>query len=229
MLVELYNIAMASTMAVAGVLLTRDYVRFLQSNHSVNAVVKTIQHVFTPSSLRTGTKSGYYPVLEYQTESGPISFTCVDELAANRFHIGDELKLHVSKSRRTHNRNCRTFVLLSAMLAVLVTGLFAAAIEPSLGLSLAHIIVSSFVVATCLFVIVRYKREQDESSMMQTLDIDSGRARYWLREPTAFKHWRTCFNDKKQNSKVRLSQAFGGVCFAIAGGIAFGSILPVIV
>lgn len=226
MLVELYNIAMASTMAVAGLLLTRDYVRFLKSTHQVNASVKSIQHVFLPSNARSGTKSGYYPVLEYKTEQGPIEFTCIDELAANRFHIGDKIKLHVSKSRRTELRNCRTFLLLSAMLAVLIGGLFLSALVPNSGIGPLHIIVASFVVATCLFVIVRFKRDQDQNMALQTLDVDGGSARYWLKEPTAFKHWCRTLHDRKQAARVRFSQAFGACCFIMSGGIAFGGLLP---
>lgn len=226
MLVEFYNIAMASTMAVAGVLLTRDYVRFLKSTHQVNAVVKSIQHVFLPSNARSGTKSGYYPVLEYRTEQGPVAFTCIDELAANRFHIGDRIKLHVSKSRRTSSRNCRTFVLLSTMLTVLICGLLFSALVPDSGIGSMHIIVASFVVATSLFVIVRFKRDQDENLAMQTIDVDGGSARYWLKEPTAFKHWRKTLNDRKQAARVRFSQAFGVCCFVISGGIAFGTLFP---
>ncbi len=228
MLVELYNVAMAGTMAVAGLLLTRDYVRFLKSTHQVNAVVKTIQHVFLPSNARSGTKSGYYPVLEYKTNQGPVAFTCIDERAANRFHIGDKVKLHVSKSRRTGTRNCRTFVLLSAMLAVLVGGLFLSALVPDSGIGSLHIIVASFVVATSLFVIVRFKRDQDESMEMQTFDCDGGNASYWLKEPTAFKHWCKALHDRKQAARVRLSQAFGFCCFVISGGIAAGALSPVL-
>lgn len=225
MLVEMYNAAMASTMAVAGLLLTRDYVRFLQSTHRMNAVVQTIQHVFLPQGA-TGTKSGYYPVLEYKTVQGPVAFTCIDENVANRFHIGDGVKLHVSKSRRSHNRNCRTFVLLSAMLGLLIVGLFAAALIPESGLSPMHIIVSSFVVATCLFVIVRFKREQDEASSMQSVELDGGNAHYWLREPTAFKNWYKSFYDRKQLTRVRFSRAFGACCFVASAGIAIGAAFP---
>lgn len=228
MLVELYNVAMSGTMAIAGLLLTRDYVRFLKSTHQVNSVVKSIQHVFLPSNARSGTKSGYYPVLEYKTNQGPVAFTCIDERAANRFHIGDKVKLHVSKSRRTTTRNCRTFVLLSVMLAILVGGLFLSALIPDSGIGAMHIIVASFVVATSLFVIVRFKRDQDESMEMQTIDVDGGSARYWLKEPTAFKHWCRSLHDKKQAARVRFSQAFGLCCFIISGGIAFGSLLPVL-
>jgi len=221
-------VAMSGTMAIAGLLLTRDYVRFLKSTHQVNAVVKSIQHVFLPSNARSGTKSGYYPVLEYKTNQGPVSFTCIDERAANRFHIGDKVKLHVSKSRRTSTRNCRTFLLLSVMLAVLVGGLFLSALVPDSGIGSMHIIVASFVVATSLFVIVRFKRDQDESMEMQTIDVDGGSAHYWLKEPTAFKHWCKSLHDKKQAARVRFSQAFGLCCFIISGGIAFGSLLPVL-
>jgi len=228
MLVEMYNVAMASTMAVAGLLLTRDYVRFLQSTHRMNAVVRTIQHVFLPQGS-SGTKSGYYPVLEYKTAQGPVAFTCVDNTVANRFHIGDQVQLHVSKSRRNQNRNCRTFVLLSVMLGLLICGLFGAALVPESGLSLLHIIIASFVVAICLFVIVRFKREQDEANSMQSLELDGGNAHYWLREPTAFKLWYKNFYDHKQIARVRLSRAFGACCFVASGGIAIGSAFSVLV
>lgn len=227
MIIELYNIAMAGTMAIAGFLLTRDYVHFLQSTHSVSAVVKSIQHVFSNtvvSSSNSGTKMGYYPVLEYTMKGGPIAFTCIDEGAANRFHIGDKIRLFVSKSRRKSSRDCRSFVLLQVMLSVLVVGLLLAAFIPSTGMGLLHIIESSFVVATCLVVIVRFKRAQDETVDMHTYDIDSGKASYWLREPTAFKHWCKKFENKRQATRVRLSQMFGACCFVVSGGLAFGAI-----
>jgi len=228
MLIDLYNIAMAGTMAVAGVLLSRDYVRFLQSTHCVNAKVKSVQHVFNSPSAESGIKSGYYPVLEYRSDSGPVSFTCIDEQVSNRFHIGDRIKLHVTKSRRSELRNCKTFVLLNVMLTILIAGQIASAAIPQSGLGMIHIIVSSFVVATCLFVIVRFKRDQDESSSMQTIEAHGGTARYWLKEPTAFKHWRSGRQDRGQTARVRFSRAFGACCFIISGGIVVGSVLPVL-
>ncbi|KZZ60051.1 hypothetical protein A3762_03500 [Oleiphilus sp. HI0125] len=229
MLVEMYNIAMAATMAIAGLLLTRDYVRFLQSTHKMNALVKSVQHVFSPSSHRGTTKSGYYPVLEYRSEDGPVSFTCIDPEAADRFHIGDKIKLHVSKSRRSHSRNCRTFVALSLMLSLLVSGMLISALVPDSGIGLMHIIIASFVVAVCLFVIVRFKREQDETENLQTLDIENGDVRYCLREPTAFNQWRKSFYDRKQAVRVRMSQVFGACCFVASGSIVVGAILPSII
>jgi hypothetical protein len=232
MLIEVYNLAMASAMSLAGVLLVRDYTRFLRSVHTLPAKVTAIQHVFIPTLhgkpriTESTVKSGYYPVVEYQTKQGPVSFTCVDSAAVDCFHIGDRIRLRISQSRRKANRTCRTFTLLALMLVMLSVGLVAGASFPGFYLAPAYIFFASFVITGSLFVIIIFKREQDACEGIKVLHNDSGRAQFCLQEPTAFKHWGQAIRDHQQVSKIRSSQALGIVCFAIAAALLTVTLYP---
>jgi hypothetical protein len=232
MLIEFYNLAMASTLALAGVLLVRDYARFLRSVHTLQAKVTSIQHVFVPTldgkpkETKNTVESGYYPVVQYQTKQGPVSFTCIDSAVVDRFHIGDKIRLRISKSRRKADRTCKTFTLLAMMLVMLSFGLVAGASFPGFYLAPTYIFTASLVIAACLCVIVRFKREQDECKSIQVLHNDSGRTQYCLQEPTAFKHWGQAVRDNHQVSKIRSSQALGLVCFAISAALLVVTMFP---
>lgn len=225
MLNEFYNIAMAITMAVAGLLLMRDYTRFIRSVETVKARVTSIQHVFRHADNNSPMTSGYYPVMEYRTpDGGSVSFTCVDASISGRFNVGDSIRLKLFKSRRRFSRDCRTFSLLCLLLGTLVAGMFAGAAMPELGLDALHIISASFVIAICLFVIIRFKREQEASHGVVSFRNDGSEARYFLNEPTAFKHWKKNVTCSYQALRIRISQVFGLVCFMLAGGLGAGSL-----
>lgn len=232
MLIDVYNVVIALTLAVTGILLVRDYARFLTGVHSIKASVTSIQQVFLPPPTETSSYvnrfvvDGYYPVVQYNTESGPVSFTVTDQEASGRFHIGDRIRLRVTKTRRKENRVCKSFTLLGSLLCLLIAGLLASAFVEGIQLNAAQIVVASFVLAFCLLVIARFKRDQEDFHSLDMMQSQTGLTQLCLSEPTAFKYWRTTMMDRSQLNKVRSSQFFGFACFGAAAVVVIAAVYP---
>lgn len=217
---------MALTLAVTGWFLCRDYARFLRTSYTMRAKVTSMQQVFVPrgeielevaeKTQEPFLKNGFYPVIEYRTPNGPVSFTAIDASASGRFHVGDELRLRVSTTRRKHARMCKSFSLLVLSLVVLAMGLLGSAVFADFALSYAQIVAASFVIALGLAILVLYLRDRDENCIHEMTRTEGGRSQLCLFEPAAFHHWKSTFRDRQQRYKIRSSQIFGSACFGFA-------------
>jgi len=219
----IFTVVMGLTLAVAGVFLYRDYVRCLRGVHSVFGKVTSIQQVFIHQ--RTGTmgrsrnpfvKDGFYPVIEYKTPQGLVKFTAIDRNISGCFHVGDKLKLRVTKSRRRQNRSCKTFAVLVALVVALCASLALAAMFSEFRLATSQVLLASFVIAFCFSVLVVYVKDQDAHGEHEFTRSELGHAQICLFEPTAFGKWKTSLRDPAQLSKIRSTQFFGAVSLSSA-------------
>ncbi len=221
-MIDAFTFIMGTTLAVTGWFLCRDYARFLRASSYLKARVTSIQQVFVPKIGREQgagepyVKDGFYPVIEYQAPEGAISFTAIDASASGRFHVGDEVGLRVSKTRRKQARMCKSFSLLVLSLVLLMAGLLGSALVADFVLSKAQIVSGSFVIALGLAILVLYLRDQDESCIHEFQHTEGGCSQLCLFEPTAFKKWKSALKDPQQCSKIRSSQIFGSACFGFA-------------
>ena len=209
---------MALTLMVAGLFLCRDHVRFLRSSYAINGRVVSIQHVFL-SSLSGELKpdqhryveNGFYPVVEYYLKGGPVSFTAIDSDASGRFHVGEDVKLRVIKTRRKENRSCRNALVLGAMLAVTCFALVMDMLLSGIG-SVYRVFLASGVMAICLAILVAYARDCDEYGSRGVSRSQGGKLQLCLFEPAAFQNWGKSLRDPAQRSKIRNKQMFGITC-----------------
>ena len=127
-MIDAFTFFMGLTLAVTGWFLCRDYARFLGASYFLKGRVTSIQQVFVAPSLRDAREGrpqpvvsdGFYPVIEYTSPTGAISFTAIDRSTSGRFHVGDEVRLRVSKTRRKQNRVCKSFSMLALSLVLLM-------------------------------------------------------------------------------------------------------------
>lgn len=217
-MIDAFSILMALTLLVAGLFLCRDHVRFLKSSYSMNGKVVSIQHVFLsalsgeqPPKNTSMVESGFYPVIEYYLKGGAVSFTAIDPDASGRFHVGEDVKLRVIKTRRKENRSCRNAFILSAMLAAMCFSLMLDMWLSGIG-SVQRVFVASGVMATCLAILVAYARDCDEHGSRSVMRTPGGKLQLSLFEPTAFQKWGKSQRDARQRSKIRNKQMVGLTC-----------------
>ncbi len=222
-MMDAFSILISLTLACTGVFLCRDYARFLRGSYAVTGRVKAIQQVFRFDAGKYGevtsqplVANGFYPVIEYENEGATVCFTAIDQIASSQVHVGDSVRLRITKSRR-HSRRTNTMVtlliaLLSSLGLAMVLGpaLFA---EP---LSVLQIILASLTITVCLAVLVFYARDKDEYHIHDTTRTPGGRIQLCLCEPTAFQKWQRALCDPAQTLKIRSSQAFGATCVCFA-------------
>jgi len=220
---DVFTLTMSLTLAVAGLFLCRDYARFLRGAYAVSGRVTSIQQVFVsrPESTeckisKSHVENGYYPVIEYRSPGGAISFTAIDRSASGRFHVGDDIKLLINKTRRQESRICKTVIVLISMLVLLCLDMSAAALISGIYLSAGQIYLASFVITVSLAILVLYARDQDERGTHQLTRVDGNCAQLCLCEPAAFKNWAFSVRDPVQASKIRSSQLFGATCMCSA-------------
>ncbi len=233
---DAFTLTMAATLAVAGWFLVRDYARFLRSTYAMRGKVTSIQQVFVSRAplnregapAESFVKNGFYPVIEYATKTGPVSFTAIDSNASGRFHVGDKVSLKISKTRRKETRMCRTFSVLVMMLAILCMTLVGIALFSAVKASAAQIVLASIVISVCLSILVLYVRGQDENCMHDLTRTESGYAQLCLFEPTAFRHWKSALRDPAQRYKIRSSQFFGATCMGSALVMVLASLQPLV-
>lgn len=231
---DAFTLVISLTLAVAGLFLCRDYARFLRGTYAVSGRVTSIQQVFhshmtthQPEAIKSHVENGYYPVIEYRAPGGAISFTAIDQSASGRFHIGDEINLRISKTRRNESRACKTVVALVAMLALLCVGLSAAAFISGIDLSAIQIYLASLVIAIGLAILALYVREQDERGASQTTQIAGNRSLLCLCEPSAFKNWAFSVKDPVQAYKILGSQFVGASCMCGAFVMLIVALRPI--
>jgi len=231
-LMDAFTFIMGLTLAVAGLFLYRNYAGFLRGAYAKQARVISIQQVFSLSTnLQSGiagyVKNGFYPVIEYRADGEPVRFTAIDQQISGNFHVGDEIKLRVLKTRRSKNRVCKTVVLLVSMLALLGIGLFVSAVMSEAQVSLGQIYLASFIIATSLSVLVLYMKDQDEQGEQGLTSTLGGRAQICLAEPAAFKKWTSALRDPVQRYKIRSTQFFGATCMCSAVVMLVVSVRPI--
>lgn len=232
---DAFVFVMGLTLLAAGLFLFRDYVQFLAGVHTLPAKVVSIQQVFLPGlSSETDApggrfvSNGFYPIVEYHSETGPISFTAIDKAISGRFHVGDKLRLRISKTRRSCHRHCKSITALLSLLLVLCVCLFAAALETGAQLSAFKIIGASVVIALCFATLILYTREQDEQGnhRFRAASAASGPAQLCLCEPTAFEKWKGTWQDHRQKTRIRGAQAFGAMCLTSACALLAVALRP---
>ena len=223
-MIDVLMIYMALTLSVAGCLLFRDHVRFLRGTYFISGSVISVQPVFISrlsgddfSAVESGfVKNGFYPVIEYSTRGGNICFTAIDPAADGRFHVGDQVKLRISKTRRKENRACKTAMMLVAMLCALLGALLYDLATSMVELEMENIFLASGVIAIGLAILVSYVRDRDENDRHEVTRTQGGKTQLCLFEPTAFKNWSTTSRDRVQINKIRSKQFFGATCFCSA-------------
>jgi len=214
---DAFTLIMSLTLAVVGIFLYRNYARFLRGAYAKQARVISIQQVFSSNSnLQSGlsnyVKNGFYPVIEYRADGEPVSFTAIDKHVSGNFHVGDEIKLRVLKTRRSKNRVCKTVVVLVSMLFLLGFDFFISAFMSEASISLAQVCLASIIIATSLSTLVLYLKDQDELYERGLTSTKSGRTQLCLAEPAAFKNWTSALTDPAQRYKIRSTQFFGATC-----------------
>ncbi len=217
---DIFILIVGMTLAAAGVFLFRDYVGFLLGVHSLSGKVISIQHVFVHRRHDNGCRpfvgDGFYPVVEYPSDSGPLAFTAIDPSTSGRFHVGDNIKLNVAKSRRSQRRTSKSTRVLILLLVALLGILVAAPMIAGFELSIMKITLASVVLALCFAMLIGFVRDQDELGLNDYAHSRSGRPRLCLFEPTAFCKWHECWMDRRQLLKIRSSQIFRAFCLLFA-------------
>ncbi|TNC81462.1 MAG: hypothetical protein C9356_09030 [Oleiphilus sp.] len=229
---DIFIFVVGLTLAAASVFLIKDYVRFLLGVYSVPAKVVSIQQVFVPcvpqNALDPYVKNGFYPVVEYQSESGPVTFTVIDPATSGRFHVGDCVGLKVAKTRRRQRRSSKSISILVFSQLLLFACLISAAIFSSFELSTIKIVLASVVLALCFAILILYTRDQDAQGINDFEHSRFGCPQLCLFEPTACSKWRNAWMDKRQQLKIRSSQAFGAFCMMVAGVLFVLAMKPVL-
>lgn len=216
---DAFTLIIGITLAIAGIFLYRDYARFLRGAYAKYGKVVSIHQVFTtplstlgPQTKAPFVKNGFYPVIEYPLEGGKVRFTAIDSNASGSFHVGDQVKLRIIKTRRKRSRTCKTLVALIAMISLLSIAMVAGAISSSIEISFNQVLLASFVITACLSVLIMYIRDQDQHYIHDLTQTKGGRTQLCLAEPTAFKNWNSALRDPVQRYKIRSTQFFGATC-----------------
>ena len=210
---------MGLTLAAAGWLLIRDCTRFLYSAYTARGKVVGIEPGYWPRHISPEEYRipGYFPVVEYYWNGESSLFTALIPEAVGVLQIGDQVNVQVSRSRRRKSRLGRGLVVLMSLLVCLLSLLVVAAVMQNRQVGLAHICLASLVLAVCLFIIVLYLRQQDESlpgglpSKRQAAQVN-----LCLQEPTCPRHWTRYRVSRQQRSRILYSRVFGGGCMAAA-------------
>lgn len=214
-MIDILMLYMALTLSVAGFFLFRDHVRFLRCTHSVRGKVSSIQHVFI-SQLTRADDQELYPVIEYAAKGGAIKFTAIDPDVDGSFHVGDNVNLRFTKTRRKQSRACKTAVALTMMLLALAAILLSDMAFNTIEFTMENIFLASGVIAICLAALVSYVRDCDETLAHGFTRTAGGEAQLCLFEPAAYKNWASSYKDHKQINKIRSKQFFGATCFCSA-------------
>ena len=217
---DIFIFVVGMTLAAVSVFLLKDYVRFLLGVYSVPGKVISIQQVVVPRLAASPgprfVQSGFYPVVEYGSDAGPITFTMIDPATSGRFHVGDRVSLRVAKTRRRHRRNSRCVSVLMLLQVLLFGLLVSAAVSTSFELSVVKIALASAVLALCLAILILYTKDQDEQGINDFGHSRFGCPQLCLFEPTACSKWHDAWVDRRQLLKIRGSQAFGACCMMMA-------------
>lgn len=219
---DAFSFLMSITLATAGLFLVRDYARFLKGSYSMAGRVKAIQQVFRilPESEDDARKvfvtNGFYPVIEYESDGLLVSFTAIDQQASGQLHVGDAVRLRVTKSRRRSNRRNKVATTLVSLLSILCLGLALDAAISEIHLSITQVVLASTTVAICLAILVLYVRDKDDYYIHDVVRTRGGHVQLCLFEPTAFQKWQSALRDPNQAFKIRSSQAFGATCMGAA-------------
>lgn len=219
---DAFSFLMSITLATAGLFLIRDYASFLKGSYAMVGRVKAIQQVFRilPENEEEARKiyvtNGFYPVIEYEADGQLVSFTAIDRQASGQLHVGDTVKLRVTKSRRRADRRNKVATLLVSLLSSLCLGLTLDALFSEVHLSIVQVVLASLTVAVSLAILVVYVRDKDDYYINDVVRTRGGYIQLCLFEPTAFQKWQSALRDPNQSFKIRSSQAFGATCMCAA-------------
>lgn len=228
---DAFTLILGLTLAVVGIFLYRNYASFLRGAYAKHARVISIQQVFSSKidlqeNVSGYVKNGFYPVIEYRSGGEAVSFTAIDQSISGSFHVGDEVKLRVFKTRRSKNRVCKTIVVLISMLLLLGFDLFVSAFMSDAAISFGQVCLSSIIVAVSLSTLVLYLKDQDELNESGLSSTKSGRAQLCLAEPAAFKNWTSALTDPAQRYKIRSTQFFGATCIGFSFVVLIIAVQP---
>jgi len=220
---DAFALIIGLTLATAGVFLYKDYAHFLRGAYAKQGKVVSIQQVFTTylhsestSKNKPYVENGFYPVIEYLINGEGVQFTAIDHNNSGSFHVGDQVRLKIIKTRRKENRPCKTALALVSMIVILCGGLVIAGLASTIQVTIGQIFLASFVIAVCLAILVLYIKDQDEHVIQDLTQTKSGRTQICLAEPTAFRNWKSAFYDPVQRTKIRSSQFCGATCMCSA-------------
>jgi len=213
---DAFALLIGLTLAIAGVFLYKDYAHFLRGAYAKQGKVVSIQQVFTNNlhsepinKKKSFVENGFYPVIEYLIKGEAVQFTAIDHNNSGNFHVGDQVKLKIIKTRRKESRLCKTAIALVSMIFILGAGIVFAGLASTVQVTIGQIFLSSLVIAICLAILVLYIKDQDEHFIQDLTQTKSGRTQICLTEPTAFRNWKSAFCDPVQRNKIRGSQFCG--------------------
>lgn len=218
-LIELLTVLISLTLAVTGVFLYRDYVRFLKGAYLKRGKVVSVQATFShfpnvrhgknDSSYNAVIPVAYHPVVEYVHEGEAIRFTAIDHQASAKLHVGDKVQLRIINTRRKNTRACKSLVTLITLIALLGLTLLTTAIIGGTTLSLQQIFLGSFVIGLSLAILALYLSDQDQQYVDDLKQTKRGYTQLFLAEPTAYKKWQSSLRDPAQRFKIKSSQLCG--------------------
>ncbi|AZZ90427.1 DUF3592 domain-containing protein [Hahella sp. KA22] len=209
---------MGLTLITAGWVLIWEFTRFLHCAYAVQGRVVSLEpgYGMRKKMAQPGKASySFFPVIEYQWQGDRIRFTSLDDKCIAGLQIGDQVQLSFSRSRRKHTRIGRLVALMIASMTMLVAGILGGAMLLGQQVDVIHILLGSVVLAICLFIIVLYLRQQDETAADSVHHV---RRRVlncvFLQEPTNVCHWRALFTNRRQRRRIWASRVLGGGCLA---------------
>ncbi len=216
---------MGLTLISAGWVLIWEFTRFLHCAYAVQGKVVSLEpgYSLNGSGAQPGRKFYFFPVIEYYWSGQNIRFTSLDENYIDSLQVGDQVQLSFSRSRRKHTRFGRFMTLMMSCMAILIAvGVMGGVQALGEEVALVDILLASMVLAVCLFIIVLYMRQLDETM------VDSehhARRRsvltcVFLQEPTNVCYWKKLFTNRKQRRRIWVSKMLGSSCL-VAGFVMF--------
>lgn len=221
---DVFALVMGLTLVCVGWFLSGDFRKFLAGSYHIPAKVVSVAQAYVPAGRYLSSRTlsdapivygSFYPVCEYREKGELIRFTAIGEQLGNLYQIGDQLKLKISRSRRTQGRVCngaRVLLFVLSGAALLLLG------SPAFGLfrlTMAHICLASIVLTLAFGVFLMYVRERDQCEGGSSMVSASNKYELYLREPTAFVHWRELLQDAGQRRRMMGARVFGGLFMSV--------------
>ncbi len=222
---DLLLLLMGLTLLTAGWFLVWEFARFLHCAYSIQGRVVSMEpgygvhkHIHGPDAK----SFSFFPVIQYEWMGEPTRFTSLDSKCIVGLQIGDQVKLSFSRTRRTEARIGRMVMILVLSMAVLVAGMFSAGVLIRENLDMAHMLLGSLVLAVCLFIIILYIRQQDETipSTRYPQAQSQSQTNVFILEPTNVCYWKRLFTNRSQRRRILFSKVIGFCCLTI-GSLMF--------
>lgn len=168
----------------------------------------------------------FFPVIQYEWMGEQTRFTSLDSKCIVGLQIGDQVKLSFSRTRRSEARIGRMVMVLVLSMVILVAGMFSAGILIRENLDMLHMLLGSLVLAVCLFIIILYVRQQDETipSTRYPQAQAQSQTNVFILEPTNVCYWKHLFTNRSQRRRIMFSKVIGFCCLTMGSLMLVSSI-----